>query len=227
EGRDQQMAVVVREAVQYHGGQWRAERDEVLAVAVLREPSAQEARLFGGRWVGSRDGGQAPPGPPVGPWLCSACPRPPFILERHPGTCGGRRVAIRCSCPPRGNPLVFRPAQGPTRYRLAGSRRRFPEPGGPPSMFSSPYLSVIVPAYNEARIIESTLVSMRAYLDRQGYDYEILVSADGNDGTREKVARLAEYDRRLSVLGSAARGGKGRAIRNAVRRARGEIVGFI
>src|SRR5439155_5813693 len=62
---------------------------------------------------------------------------------------------------------------------------------------------------------------------RQNYDYEILVSADGNDGTREKVARLAACDNRLSVLGSAQRGGKGRAIRNAVRQARGEIVGFI
>ena len=94
-------------------------------------------------------------------------------------------------------------------------------------MFPSPYLSVIVPAYNEGRVIESTLSAMRAYLDRQSYDYEILVSADGNDDTREKVARLAAVDNRVSVLGNAQRGGKGRAIRNAVMRARGEIVGFV
>jgi dolichyl-phosphate beta-glucosyltransferase len=94
-------------------------------------------------------------------------------------------------------------------------------------MSAPPFLSVIVPAYNESHVIGSTLCSMRSYLDQQKYSYEIIVSADGNDGTREKVAELARYDRRLSVIGSAQRGGNGRAIRNAVAQARGEIIGFI
>jgi dolichyl-phosphate beta-glucosyltransferase len=94
-------------------------------------------------------------------------------------------------------------------------------------MSTEPYLSVIVPAYNEARIIASTLESMRSYLDRQSFTYEILVAADGTDGTREQVAELARLDSRLSVLGSAQRGGKGRGIRNAVDRARGRVIGFV
>src|SRR5262249_45885099 len=52
-------------------------------------------------------------------------------------------------------------------------------------------------------------------------------SADGNDGTREKVAELARHDDRLSVIGSSERGGKGKAVRNAVALAHGEIVGFV
>ncbi|MBI1915721.1 MAG: glycosyltransferase [Planctomycetes bacterium] len=55
----------------------------------------------------------------------------------------------------------------------------------------SPYLSLIVPAYNEVRAIGRTLHALRGYLDRQGYGYEIIVSADGDDGTREAVAELA------------------------------------
>jgi glycosyltransferase involved in cell wall biosynthesis len=94
-------------------------------------------------------------------------------------------------------------------------------------MFAPPFLSVIVPAYNEAHIIGSTLSSMRRFLDQQHYSYEIIVSADGNDGTRELVAELARYDDRLSVIGGPERSGKGRAIRNAVALARGEIIGFI
>jgi dolichyl-phosphate beta-glucosyltransferase len=94
-------------------------------------------------------------------------------------------------------------------------------------MSAAPYLTVIVPAYNEARIIASTLASMRDYLDRQSYGYEIIVSADGNDGTRELVSDLARHDARLSVLGSPERRGKGRGIRNAVAYARGQIIGFI
>ncbi|HYV35929.1 MAG TPA: dolichyl-phosphate beta-glucosyltransferase [Gemmataceae bacterium] len=94
-------------------------------------------------------------------------------------------------------------------------------------MFASPYLSVIVPAYNEVRVIGSTLRAMREYLSDQVYDYEIIVAADGNDGTRELVAEMAQDDPTLGVLGSPHRGGKGRGIRQAVARARGQIIGFV
>jgi len=93
-------------------------------------------------------------------------------------------------------------------------------------MSVSPYLSVIVPAYNEAKSIRRTIDSIRAYLDQQPYSYEIIVSADGDDGTRELVAEVAAQDSRISVIGSAARGGKGRGIRNGVALARGQIIGF-
>ena len=67
---------------------------------------------------------------------------------------------------------------------------------------AAPFLTVIVPAYNEERIITSTLTSMRTYLSRQAYSYEIIVSADGTDGTRDLVAKMARHDARLSVIGS-------------------------
>jgi dolichyl-phosphate beta-glucosyltransferase len=94
-------------------------------------------------------------------------------------------------------------------------------------MGSSPELSIIVPAYNEARSIRRTLAAMQSYLERKGFSYEILVAADGNDGTRELVGEMAATDRRLSVLGSPERGGKGRGIRLAVARARGRLIGFL
>jgi dolichyl-phosphate beta-glucosyltransferase len=90
----------------------------------------------------------------------------------------------------------------------------------------SPYLSLIVPAYNEVQSIQATLADFQSYLGRAGHSYEIIVAADGDDGTRELVAGMAARDRRLSVLGSAERGGKGRGIRLGVARARGQIIGF-
>jgi dolichyl-phosphate beta-glucosyltransferase len=90
----------------------------------------------------------------------------------------------------------------------------------------STYLSVIVPAYNEAKSIGRALDAMRAYLDRQPWSSEIIVSADGNDGTRELVAEMAKDDPRLSVIGSADRGGKGKGIRNGIAKAKGQIIGF-
>ena len=93
-------------------------------------------------------------------------------------------------------------------------------------MSAPPFLSLIVPAYNEAGRIRSTLAEIQQHLDRQNYSSEIIVAADGNDGTREIVAEMARADPRLSVMGSPERGGKGRGIRLAVARARGQIVGF-
>jgi dolichyl-phosphate beta-glucosyltransferase len=88
-------------------------------------------------------------------------------------------------------------------------------------------LSLILPAYNEVRSIENTLGAMKQYLDARGYRFEIIVAADGNDGTRDLVAEMAAQDRRLSVFGSVERRGKGRGIRLGVARARGRIIGFL
>lgn len=90
-----------------------------------------------------------------------------------------------------------------------------------------PELSIIIPAYNEAKTIVRTLTAVRDYLERQGKTYEIIVAADGNDGTRERAREFAGIDDRFTVIGSAQRGGKGRGVREGVRIARGQIIGFV
>ena len=93
-------------------------------------------------------------------------------------------------------------------------------------MSISPYLSLIVPAYNEAARIEQTIHSMRSYFERRGISFEIIVCADGEDGTREIVARLLASDSRIILLGKRTRAGKGLAVRQGVSRAAGRIIGF-
>lgn len=93
-------------------------------------------------------------------------------------------------------------------------------------MADTPSLSLILPAYNEVGRIRQTIERTRDYLDRRRIVHEIIVAADGDDGTREAVAELARSDPRLSVLGSVERGGKGRGIRLGVQRASGQIIGF-
>jgi len=90
-----------------------------------------------------------------------------------------------------------------------------------------PALSVVVPAYNEAGRILGTLDGIESHLARGATRYEILVAADGDDGTREKVAARARADARLHVLGSRERRGKGFGIRQAVLQSRGDVVGFV
>src|SRR5207237_6799186 len=96
---------------------------------------------------------------------------------------------------------------------------------GTTGVAKEPYLSLIVPAYNEARSILRTLAAVQAYLDRHAWGYEVIVSADGDDGTRERVAAVAARDGRVRVIGSARRGGKGRGIRDGVALARGRVIG--
>jgi len=88
-------------------------------------------------------------------------------------------------------------------------------------------LSIIIPAYNESATIASTLRQVRQYLESRGFQYQVIVSADGTDGTREAAAKFAAGDPRISVIGSADRGGKGRGVRNGILQSSGDIVGFI
>jgi len=88
------------------------------------------------------------------------------------------------------------------------------------------YVTLILPAYNEVKRIANTISEAKAYFESRQFSYEIIVSADGNDGTRELVREMAQTDSTLRVIGSEERGGKGRGIRQAMQLAQGEFVGF-
>jgi dolichyl-phosphate beta-glucosyltransferase len=89
-----------------------------------------------------------------------------------------------------------------------------------------PYLTLILPAYNEARTIRTTIADAVRYFEIRGIGYEIIVAADGADGTREAVAEMARGNPALRVIGEDARRGKGRGIREAVALAGGDFIGY-
>jgi dolichyl-phosphate beta-glucosyltransferase len=89
-------------------------------------------------------------------------------------------------------------------------------------------VTVIVPAYNESQRIAATIEEVQAYFDARHLTCEIIVAADGNDGTRERAAETGRrLGNRLTVIGRPERSGKGRGIRDAMRLAHGAIVGFV
>ncbi len=88
-------------------------------------------------------------------------------------------------------------------------------------------LSIVVPAYNEAERIVSTLEAIGGYLQKRRLTGEIILCADGDDGTRERASELAQRDPRIVVLGSSARLGKGHGVREGVLRSTGRIIGFV
>lgn len=90
----------------------------------------------------------------------------------------------------------------------------------------SEMITLIFPAYNEAARIANTVSAAVRYFENQDLDYEIIVSADGDDGTRELVTRMSQANFRLRAIGNVERCGKGYGIRQAVAIARGDIIGF-
>jgi dolichyl-phosphate beta-glucosyltransferase len=89
-----------------------------------------------------------------------------------------------------------------------------------------PSVSLILPAYNEAARIAGTIAESARYFEVRGYAYEIIAAADGDDGTREIVAKMGLENPRLRVIGRPGRHGKGRGIREAVALATQSIIGF-
>ena len=92
-----------------------------------------------------------------------------------------------------------------------------------------PFLSVIIPAYNEQDRILPTLENTLTYLQQQGYRSEVLVVSDGsNDGTAQVVESFTGSGRTsVSVLEYHPNRGKGYAVRYGMLRSRGAIVMFM
>ena len=84
-------------------------------------------------------------------------------------------------------------------------------------------LSIVIPAYNEAGRLESTLSTLREYLTRLDSTWEIRVVDDGStDGTVSVAEAVAVQDSRIVVQREPHRG-KGGAVRAGLLAARGDL----
>ena len=89
-------------------------------------------------------------------------------------------------------------------------------------------ISIVLPAYNEALRIEKCVREVERAVSSFSNSYEIIVAEDGStDGTHCIAASLSESNLHLSFLHSPVRLGKGKAIKNALRSARGDVIVFM
>jgi len=89
--------------------------------------------------------------------------------------------------------------------------------------------SLVLPAYNESENIESTVNSVRKELKKiKKISYEIIIAEDGsNDGTDEIARKLQKKFKEVRHLHSDEKLGRGRALKQAFEKAKGEIVGYL
>jgi glycosyltransferase involved in cell wall biosynthesis len=86
-------------------------------------------------------------------------------------------------------------------------------------------LSVVIPMFNEAENVESTLIQVEEALASFNGIYEIVAVNDGSlDNTLEILNRLAEKDEKLRIVSYPNNIGRGMALRKGFRESRGEII---
>lgn len=87
---------------------------------------------------------------------------------------------------------------------------------------TGPFLSIVIPAYNEEKRLPKTLEQVHSFLESQPYIGEVLVVENGSqDRTFEVAQDFARRHPGVSVLQETGRG-KGRAVRRGMLAARGE-----
>jgi dolichyl-phosphate beta-glucosyltransferase len=91
---------------------------------------------------------------------------------------------------------------------------------------AGPRLSVVVPIYNEARVLEASLARLHTFLSSLGEEFEVVCV---DDGSRDESAGILsrETSLRVRTITHSENRGKGAAVRTGCLAARGERVVFM
>ena len=82
------------------------------------------------------------------------------------------------------------------------------------------YLSIIIPAYNEEKRIQTTLMEVGDFLVQQNYDYEVIVV---NDGSSDKTLENAKAANAV-VIRHPHNIGYGRSLKDGILKAKNDII---
>ena len=87
-----------------------------------------------------------------------------------------------------------------------------------------PFLSVVIPVYNEAAIVTAAAAELSEALEQRGLDYELLFAENGStDPTPQILEQLSQSNPRIRWLHSPSPN-YGEALKRGILQARGEVV---
>ncbi|MBI1838788.1 MAG: glycosyltransferase family 2 protein [Candidatus Colwellbacteria bacterium] len=90
-------------------------------------------------------------------------------------------------------------------------------------MIKRPYLSVIIPAYNEVKRLPFALIDIDKHLSKVKYHYEVIVINDGStDDTAGVVKRFSGIIKNLRLIDNKTNKGKGGVVRQGMLEASGD-----
>lgn len=88
-------------------------------------------------------------------------------------------------------------------------------------------ISVVIPAFNEERVIGATIDEILKYLEGRGLDYELIVVSDGStDNTLDIALSRCKNNSSVKILKNKSRMGKGFTVKKGALAARGSVIAF-
>lgn len=89
-------------------------------------------------------------------------------------------------------------------------------------------VSIILPCYNEAQVLGKTVSAVRRILDKTTYSYEIIIAEDSSsDGTADIAKEFSGKFDNIIWQHRDKRRSRGSAVSDAIKKAKGRIVGYI
>jgi dolichyl-phosphate beta-glucosyltransferase len=86
-------------------------------------------------------------------------------------------------------------------------------------------LSLIIPAYNEGKIIKDTLERVYKFLTKKDYGWEVIVVDDGSDDNTTDLVRIfADKNEGIRLIKFPENRGKGAALKAGVKEAKGKCI---
>jgi len=92
---------------------------------------------------------------------------------------------------------------------------------------ANPRLSVVIPCYNEAAIVQSTAETVLNFVAKRNphYTFELILVNDGStDATKDIITRMQATHREIELISFPSNRGRGAAIKAGIAQSRGEIV---
>ena len=87
-------------------------------------------------------------------------------------------------------------------------------------------ISLIIPSYNEEKLIVSSIKNIITYMLKNKYNFEVIVVDDGGkDKTKEKVRSIK--DKHVKLLSYKPNKGKGHAVKTGMLAAKGDLLLFL
>ncbi len=87
------------------------------------------------------------------------------------------------------------------------------------------HVSVVIPCYNEEKIISSTYERIKSKLEELGCNYEILLGSDGStDGTNELINQIGLEDKHVEIIILDQNRGMGYMLRKLFEGSKGDVI---
>ncbi len=89
-------------------------------------------------------------------------------------------------------------------------------------------VSIVIACYNEAGHLEESVRQIHRTMSGTRYSYELIFVDDGSaDSTRDIISRISKEDGRSRFLFHEVNEGRGKAVTDGLRMARGKVAGFV